>query len=254
MNGAPPTAARTPRLSESQRGPILLQLHCKSIWSLPPTYTNAIFRNFFQRPAAFVYIGDIGRIPTVNPGSGDITQLLMRWAQGDREALNSLAPLVQAELRRIADSYLRRQNAEHILQPTALVNEAWLRLVKQEHPSFESRKRFFALAAQAMRQILIDYARTARADKRGGGEFPIALPESLSAPSASVEQFLALNEALEQLAVFSPRQAQVVELRYFGGLNVDECADLLGVSPATVSREQRSAEAWLGRAMAAGKG
>jgi RNA polymerase sigma-70 factor (ECF subfamily) len=190
----------------------------------------------------------------VNTGSGDITQLLTRWSHGDRDALDSLAPLVQAELRRIADSYLRREDLAHTLQPTALVNEAWLRLVKQEHPDFEGRKRFFALAAQVMRQILIDYARSARAGKRGSGLSPITLPESLSAPAAGVDEFLALNEALDQLAEFSPRQAQVIELRYFGGLNIEESADILGVSPATISREQRSAEAWLGRAMAVARG
>lgn len=190
----------------------------------------------------------------MSSAGGEITQLLTRWAHGDRAALDSLAPLVQGELRRIADSYLRQQSAAHTLQPTALVNEAWLRLVKQEHPDFESRRRFYALAAQAMRQILIDYARNARAEKRGGGTLAIALSESLSATPAGVDEFLALNEALDQLAVFSPRQAQVIELRYFGGLNVDESAGMLGVSPATVSREQRSAEAWLARAMAVERG
>jgi RNA polymerase sigma factor (TIGR02999 family) len=183
--------------------------------------------------------------------NSDITQLLSEWANGNRDALDSLAPLVQAELRRIADAYLRREHAGHTLQPTALVNEAWLRLVKQEQPEFESRRRFYALAAQVMRQILIDYARGARAGKRGGGEFAVALPHSLSGGDTGVEDFLALNEALEQLAKFSPRQAQVIELRYFGGLDVEESAGLLEVSPATISREQRSAEAWLGRTMSA---
>ena len=186
----------------------------------------------------------------MDPGSGEITQLLTRWAHGDRRAMDSLAPLVQAELRRIADAYLRHNNLAHTLQPTALVNETWLRLVKQDHPDFENRKRFFALAAQAMRQILTDYARSSRAGKRGGGKLPVTLPESFSASPTGLDEFLALNQALDQLATFSPRQAQVIELRYFGGLNVDESADLLGISAATVSREQRSAEAWLCRAMA----
>jgi RNA polymerase sigma factor (TIGR02999 family) len=190
----------------------------------------------------------------VAPDSGEITQLLERWARGDRDALDSLAPLVQGELRSIADAYLRHERSGHTLQPTALVNEAWLRLVNQDRPDFESRRRFFALAAKVMRQILVDYARSARAGKRGGGELPISLPDSLSAGGTGLEEFLALNEALDQLASFSPRQAQVIEMRYFGGLNVDESAGLLGVSPATISREQRSAEAWLGRAMAASGG
>jgi len=207
----------------------------------------------FQFLGPGLYLGLLG-LDRLDADSGEITQLLTRWADGDREALDSLAPLVHGELRKIADSYLRRQSVAHILQPTALVNEAWLRLVKQEHPEFDNRRRFFALAAQAMRQILIDYARNALAGKRGGQTFPIALPRSLAASPSGVEEFLALNQALDQLAAFSPRQAQVIELRYFGGLNVDESADFLGVSPATVSREQRSAEAWLGRAMAAKRG
>ncbi|HXS94043.1 MAG TPA: ECF-type sigma factor [Candidatus Limnocylindrales bacterium] len=182
--------------------------------------------------------------------AGEITLLLNRWAHGDRASLELLAPLVEADLRKIAGAYLGRERAAHTLQPTALVNEAWLRLVKQEHADFESRRRFFALAAQLMRQILVDYARSARAGKRGGGEMLISLNEAVVGTPGGAEQFLALNEALEQLATFSPRQAQVIELRYFGGLNLDELGELLGVSAATISREQRSAEAWLGRAMA----
>jgi RNA polymerase sigma factor (TIGR02999 family) len=178
-----------------------------------------------------------------------ITGQLARWAQGDQGALDSLMPLIYSELRRIADSYLRRERDGHTLQPTALVNEAWLRLARQDHLDFENRQRFFALAAHTMRQILVDYARSAHADKRGGGAQPVTLPESLTAGGGGLEQFLALDEALERLARYSPRQARVIEMRYFGGLNVEEVAGLLDVSPATISREQRSAEAWLNRAM-----
>ena len=188
------------------------------------------------------------------PGAGEITQLLTRWAHGDSRALETLAPLVHSELRRIADAYLRRERPGHTLQPTALVNEAWLRLVNQDGLDFATRQRFFSLAARTMRQILTDYARTAHAEKRGGGAFPVELSDSLSAEVGGVEEFLALDQALEQLAAVSPRQAQVIDLRYFAGLNVEESADLLEVSPATISREQRSAEAWLSRAMSAARG
>lgn len=185
--------------------------------------------------------------------SGEITHLLARWSKGDNGALDALAPLVQNELRRIAGAYLRNERPGHTLQPTALVNEAWLRLVNQDGVDFENRKRFFGLAAQLMRRILTDYARRVRAEKRGGG-VPLELPQFVVEQPAGVEEFLALNEALDQLAAVSPRQAQVIELRYFAGLNVDESAQLLEISPATISREQRSAEAWLSRAMSAARG
>ena len=185
---------------------------------------------------------------------GDVTELLAQWAQGNRQALDSLMPIVYAELRNIAGGYLRQQRSGHTLQPTALVNEAWLRLVRQEHPSFENRKRFFGLAAQMMRQILVDYARGACADKRGGGGARITLKDSMAAGSSDLEEFLALDQALERLAQLSPRQAQVIEMRYFGGLNLEEIGELLEVSAATISREQRSAEAWLSRAMSQAQG
>ena len=182
---------------------------------------------------------------------GDVTQQLTRWAQGDSSAIDSLMPLIYTELRRIAAGYLRRERSGHILQPTALVNEAWLRLAKQDHLDFQNRQRFFALAAHMMRQVLVEYARVAKADKRGGGAIPITLPESLAAAGGGIDRFLALDEALEQLATLSARQAQVIEMRYFGGLGVEEAAGLLGVSAATISREQKAAEAWLYRQMSA---
>jgi RNA polymerase sigma factor (TIGR02999 family) len=182
------------------------------------------------------------------PASGDVTQLLTRWRQGDRDALDLLAPMVHAELRQLADGYLRLERGGHTLQPTALVNEAWLRLVKEDRPDFENRKRFFALAAQVMRHVLVDYARAARAGKRGSGS-RVTLQDAMGAASAGVEEFLALDQALEQLARVSPRQASIVEMRYFGGLTGEEIADVLGVSPATISREQSAAEAWLSRAV-----
>ncbi len=184
------------------------------------------------------------------PGRGDVTQLLAQWAGGDQTALDALIPVVYGELRRIADAYLRRERSDHTLQPTALVHEAWLRLVRQgDGGQFDHRKQFYGLAAQVMRRILVDHARTTNADKRGGGAAKTPLDESTGGTAPPIVDLLALNEALDQLAVVSPRQARVVELRYFGGLNVDETAEVLGVSAPTISRDQKAAEAWLAQAM-----
>ena len=186
--------------------------------------------------------------------ASDITRLLGEWAQGNGGALDVLMPLVYAELRRIADGYLRRERTGHTLQPTALVHEAWLRISGQDDLLFEHRTQFYALAAQIMRRILVDHARTVNADKRGGGAVRSPLDESTMATVFApdrTEQFLALDEALQQLTRLNPRQAQVVEMRYFAGLNVAEMAAVLGVSPATISRDQRTAEAWLNHVMAA---
>lgn len=180
---------------------------------------------------------------------GQITQLLVRWAKGDRSALDLLTPVVYSELRKIAEGYLRRERGGNTLQPTALVNEAWLRLARPAQLSFENRKQFFGLAAQVMRQVLVDYARGAHADKRGGGEAALPLLGVEIGASTDLDQFLALDQAINRLAAFSPRQARIIELRYFAGLNVEEMADLLAISPATISRERKSAEAWLSRAM-----
>ena len=186
-------------------------------------------------------------------GSGEITHLLADWANGDRRALDALMPLVYEELRRLADSYLRRERTGHTLQPTALVHEVWLRISKQDQLSFDHRKQFFALAAQVMRRILVDHARTVNADKRGGGAVKTPLDEMVGGAADRTEEFLALHEAMQQLGKVSARQAQVIEMRYFGGLNVEEMAGLLGVSPATISRDQKTAEAWLGHAMSSGR-
>ncbi len=182
-------------------------------------------------------------------GRGDVTQLLARWAQGDRSALDGLIPIVYAELRKIADGYLRRERSGHTLQPTALVNEAWLRLERQDGLQFEHRKQFYALAAQAMRRILVDHARAAHADKRGGGVEKTPLTAEVSGGANRTVELLALDQALDQLSRVSPRQAQVIELRYFGGLTVEEIGEIVGTSAATVSRDQRTAEAWLGHVM-----
>ena len=181
-------------------------------------------------------------------GTGGVTELLVRWGGGDRSALETLAPLVQTELRRIAQAYLDRERGGHTLQPTALVNEAWLRLVRQERPALENRKRFFALAAQIMRNVLVDYARRATAGKRDASVVP--LRDSMAGEQGDLDRFLGLDEALRQLAEVSPRQARIVELRYFGGLELEEIAEILEVSASTVSRERQTAEAWLSRAVA----
>jgi RNA polymerase sigma-70 factor (ECF subfamily) len=180
---------------------------------------------------------------------GDVTQLLAQWGQGDRAALDAATRIVYSELRKIAESYLQQERAEHTLQPTALINEAYLRLVKEEYPSFENRKKFFAFSARLMRQVLVDHARSASAEKRGGSVAKVPLNEAMDFVPDRAHEFLALNEALESLARLSPRKAQVIELRYFGGLNVEETAQVLDVSIATISREQRMAEAWLSEAM-----
>ena len=179
------------------------------------------------------------------PDDGEITQLLADWTAGEPEALRSLAPAVYAELRKIADAYLKRERDGHTLQPTALVNEAWLRLLGADQPSFVSRHQFFALAAQMMRHNLVDHARRAQAQKRGAGQPRVGL-DAAPGVLAPTEQLLALDEALTQLAAASPRQARIIELRYFAGRGVEEIGELLGISAATVSRDQKSAEAWLG--------
>ena len=179
----------------------------------------------------------------------DVTALLARWERGDRAALDAAIGIVYAELHRIAEGYLQKERADHTLQPTALIHEAYVRLIHEEGAGFENRKRFFAFAARLMRQILVDHARTLGAEKRGGGVEKLPLNEALDFVPGRAPEFLALNDALDQLARLSPRKAQVIELRYFGGLNLEETAQMLETSAATVSREQRLAEAWLSRAM-----
>ena len=175
----------------------------------------------------------------------DVTRLLAQWANGDRRAMDALISVVYAELRAIAEGYLRHERRGHTLQPTALVHEAWLRLVKQDPVAFEHRKQFYALAAQAMRRILVDHARMTTAEKRGGGAVRTPLDEAVLPVTDRHVELLALDQALQQLAKVSERQAQIIELRYFGGLRLEEIADLMDVSAATISRDERSAAAWL---------
>lgn len=176
--------------------------------------------------------------------------MLAQWGHGDRAALDSLTSVVYAELRKIANGYLRGEREGHTLQPTALVHEAWMRLVKTDQATFDNRRHFFALAAQIMRQILVDHARSAQTAKRGGGASTVSIDDVVMPDGdAGVEEFLVLDEALRTLAEHSPRKAQIIEMRYFGGLQGKEIAELLAISEATVSREQKMAEAWLGQAM-----
>ncbi len=181
--------------------------------------------------------------------SEDVTGLLAAWALGDQAALGAATSLVYAELHRIAESYLRNERSNHTLQPTALIHEAYMRLVAKDEPQFENRRRFFAFAARLMRQVLVDHARAVGAAKRGGGLTKIPLSHAADLVSGHGAEFLALNEALDELARLNPRKAQVIELRYFAGLNVEETAQVLGTSAATVSRDQRMAEAWLSKTM-----
>ncbi|MEO8597554.1 MAG: sigma-70 family RNA polymerase sigma factor [Candidatus Solibacter sp.] len=179
------------------------------------------------------------------PGSGDITHLLMEIRSGSRGAEAELMSRVYAELRRIAGASMRRERPDHTLQPTELVNEAYLRLVGQQDKEWQNRAHFFAVAAQVMRRILVDYARARITDKRGGGAKRVNIDEIQVAFDMPSEELLALHEALERLKTFDPRQGQVVELRIFGGMTEDEIAEVVGTSSRTVKRDWRLARAWL---------
>jgi RNA polymerase sigma factor (TIGR02999 family) len=176
---------------------------------------------------------------------GQVTQLLERWGRGDQSALDELTPLVYNELRNVADAYLRRERPDHTLQATALVNEAYLRLIGQKHGRWQGRKHFFGIAARLMRQVLVEHARKHKAEKRGGGRVAVTLEQFAEVSTTPDVDILAVHEALERLAVFDAQQAQVVELRFFGGLSIDETAEILGVGHATVEREWTMARAWL---------
>lgn len=181
-----------------------------------------------------------------------VTDLLARWRSGDREALDALMPLVYQELRRIARHYLQRERADHTLQSTALVHEAYVRLVGNNPPEWRNRAHFFGVAARLMRQILVDHARVQRADKRGGGAFKLSLDEGLVGAPGKDLDLLDLDNALRGLAQLDPQQSQVVELRFFAGLSIEDTAEVLGISPATVKRDWATARAWLQREMTRG--
>ncbi len=180
------------------------------------------------------------------PGTSyPVTELLTRWSSGDTSAREALVPLVYNELRRIARRCLSGQRSGHTLQPTALVHEAYLRLVRYDSIDWRDRAHFFALAAQIMRQILVDHARKHTAAKRGGNAVTVVVDEASAVAKQTSLDLLALDDALKQLASLDPRQSQIVELRFFGGLSIEETAEAVNISPATIKREWATARLWL---------
>jgi len=177
--------------------------------------------------------------------SEEVTQLLDAWSGGDRQALDRLVPLVMGDLRALARAYMARENPGHTLQPTALVNEAFLRLIGRRKVEIEGRVQFFAVLAQTMRRVLVDHARRKKAARHGGGAAPVPLEAAMDLPMKTDLDLIALDEALEELAGFAPRQAEAIQLSYFGGLTFDEIALALEVSPVTVQRDLKAARMWL---------
>lgn len=177
----------------------------------------------------------------------DVTDLLLRWQSGDPAAFERLIPLVYRELRQLAHNYLRQERGNHTLQSTALVHEAYLRLAAEHRPQMQSRAHFLAIAARVMRHILVDYARSRNTDKRGSDLLKVTLGAAEQTPAAADVDVVALNDALEALAAIDAQQGQVVELRFFGGLSIEETAEALGISPATVKRDWSTARVWLYR-------
>jgi RNA polymerase sigma factor (TIGR02999 family) len=184
---------------------------------------------------------------SLHDSSEQVTQLLVRWRDGDRKALDSLIPIVYSELRGMAHRYLQRERSDHTLQSTALVHEAYVRLIGQKLPEWQNRAHFFGVAARLMRQILVEYARGHQAAKRGGNACKVTIEEgSLMAQQADLDVVI-LDEALQDLAKLDEQQSRIVELRFFGGLSIDDTSEVLGISPATVSREWSTARIWLHR-------
>jgi RNA polymerase sigma factor (TIGR02999 family) len=180
----------------------------------------------------------------------EVTQLLIDWSNGDQAALDKLVPAVDRELRRLAHHYMRGERPDHTLQTTALVNEAFVRLVNRKSIQWQNRAHFFGIAAQLMRTILVDHARSHACAKRGGGAGRLELDEALAVSQQKASEVIALDDALKALALIDPQQSRIVELRFFGGLTVEEAAEVLHVSPATIKREWSSAKAWLYRELA----
>jgi RNA polymerase sigma factor (TIGR02999 family) len=179
------------------------------------------------------------------PAPHDVTALLENWSNGDPQALERLMPLVYDELRRLARNYLRHERPDHTLQCTALVHEAYIRMVNQKEVSWQNRSHFFGVAAQSIRHILVDYARAYQTAKRGSGAHKLSLDAAMGVPAGQDIDLIALDDALNQLAAIDAQQGRVVELRFFGGLSIEETAAVLKISPATVKREWVMAKAWL---------
>lgn len=180
----------------------------------------------------------------LDSSSQSISALLAKWQAGDQEALRSLIPLVYDELRRLAHRYLQKERPGHTLQSTALVHEAYLRLTKQNGPKFQNRAHFLAICAQLMRQILVEYARGRRAAKRNAGR-QVTMSDTVSLVKSRTVDLVPLDDALNELAKLDPQQSRIVELRFFGGLSIEETSAVLGISPATVKREWATAKVWL---------
>jgi RNA polymerase sigma-70 factor, ECF subfamily len=181
------------------------------------------------------------------PSSHEVTQLLMAWSEGDQAALEQLTPLIYIELHRLAEGYMQRERPGHLLQTTALVNEAYLRLIDWKNVCWQNRAHFFGVAAQMMRRILVDFARARHQAKRGGELRQVSFDEAAAVTVEQTAELIALDEALERLAAIDPRKSRIVELRFFGGLSEGETAEVLKVSPRTVRREWSLARAWLHR-------
>ncbi|HKV81212.1 MAG TPA: sigma-70 family RNA polymerase sigma factor [Candidatus Sulfotelmatobacter sp.] len=181
--------------------------------------------------------------------SSPVTELLVRWRGGDREALEQLMPLVYQELRRLAHHYLSRERGDHTLQSTALVHEAYLRLSGPNPPQWQSRAHFFGIAAHVMRQILVEYARGRGTAKRGGDAITLTLDDAIALPQKMDIDVIALDDALSELSNLDAQQGRIVELRFFAGLTIEDTSTVLGISPATVKRDWITARAWLFRAM-----
>jgi RNA polymerase sigma factor (TIGR02999 family) len=188
----------------------------------------------------------------MSPDPANVTGLLLAWGTGDEAAFDRLVPIVYEELRRIARRYMAGQRRGHSLQATALVNEAYLRLIDVQHMNWQNRAHFLAMSARLMRRVLVDYARSKGSQKRGGGAMKITFDEGLPVASGRGQDLVALDDALEALAKLDERRSRVVELRSFGGLSVEETASVLKVSPETVMRDWKLAKAWLAREMRGG--
>ena len=197
-------------------------------------------------------------LSTMRPSSEQITQLLQAWNQGDQDAVEKLVPLVYDELHRLARRYMADERPEHTLQTTELVNEAYVRLVDSAHANWESRTHFFGVCAQVMRRILVDWARSRQAQKRGGGVRPLDFQEAFAAEALAAAKrpdadLVAIDDALKSLSAVDPRKGRVVEMRFFGGLSVEETAQVLKISPETVHRDWKFAKTWLRRELSGGQ-
>lgn len=209
----------------------------RALWENPLSLFGGVVKS--------VFFWALSNMSSSSDHPGRVTELLERWGGGDQSALDELTPLVYNELRNVADAYLRRERPDHTLQATALVNEAYLRLIGRKHVRWEGRKHFYGIAARLMRQVLVEHARKHKAKKRGGGHVNVTLENFEDVASTLDVDILAVHEALERLASFDPQQARIVELRFFGGLSIDEAAEILGVGHATVEREWAMVRAWL---------